>query len=169
MWAVSSQSRLLGLRMTSSARPPWAWTVSVLMWSLGVGPSPLSTWFLRGDPASSESWFGWILHRHDPRHYHLFFLGCPDSVANTYFFPPIRNLSPTYAIALSLGPFPRVGHVPWRPILFGVFNTTLLQGQIVPPPICTPSPHVFSVFAPARCTPEKTLWIHSRHGLQNVF
>ena len=53
---------------------------------------------LENDPASSESWFSWILHRHDPRHYHIFFLGCPDSVAGAYFFPPIRNLSPTYAI-----------------------------------------------------------------------
>ena len=53
---------------------------------------------LENDPASSESWFSWILHRHDPRHYHLFFLGCPDSVAGAYFFPPIRNLSPAYTI-----------------------------------------------------------------------
>ena len=122
----------------------------------------------RNDPASGESRFGWILHHHDPRHYHLFFLSCPDSVVGPYFFPPIRNLSPTYVTAQSLGPFPLVGHAPWRPILFGVFNTTLLQGQTVLPPVRALGLHVFSVFAPAKWTPERTLWIRSQHGLRNV-
>ena len=120
------------------------------------------------DPASGESRFGWILHRHDPRHYHLFFLGCPNSIAGSYFFPPVRNLSPIYATAQSLGPFPRVGHAPWRPILLGVFDTTLLQGQIVPPPVRAPGPHVFSIFALTRRTPKRTPQIRSRHCLQNV-
>ena len=120
------------------------------------------------DRASGESWFGWTLHHHDPRHYHLFFLGCPDSVADTYFFPPIRNLSPTYVTAQSLGPFPRVGYAPWRSIPFGVFDTTFLRGQIVPSPIRAPCPHVFSVFSPTKWTPESTSRIRSRHSLQNV-
>ena len=117
------------------------------------------------DPTFGESQFSWILHHYNPRHYHLFFLGCPDSVADTYFFPPIRNLSPTYVTAQSLGPFPHVGYAPWRPIPSGVFDMTLLQGQTVPPPIRVPGRHVFSVFAPAKWTPERTPWICSQHGL----
>ena len=79
------------------------------------------------DPASGMSWIGWIPHHHNPRHYHLFFLGRLDSVAGTYFFPPVRNLSPTYITAQSLGPCPRVGYALWRPIPFGVFDSILLQ------------------------------------------
>ena len=80
------------------------------------------------DPASDEGRFGWIPHYHDPRHYHLFFLGRLDSVAGAYFFPSVRNLLPTYVTAQSFGPFSRVGHTQWRSIPFGVFDTTLLQG-----------------------------------------
>ena len=120
------------------------------------------------DPAFDESRFDWIPHHHNPQNYHLFFLSCPNSIAGAYFFPPARNLSPTYVTAQSLGPFPHVGHAPWRPIPSRVFDTTLLQGQIVPPPVRAPYPHVFFVFAPTRWTPEKTPRIHSRHGFQNV-
>ena len=97
----------------------------------------------RNDPASGDGQFGWIPHHHDPRHYHLFFLSRLDFVAGAYFFPPVRNLSLTYVTAQSLGPFPCVGHTPWRPISFGVFNTTLLQGQIVLLPTRAP---VFTSF-----------------------
>ena len=117
------------------------------------------------DLAFGKSRFGWILHHRDPRHYHLSFLDGPDSVAGAYFFPPVRNLSPTCETARSLGLFPRVGHALWHSILFGVFDTTLPQGQIVPPPVHAPGPHVFSIFAPAKWTPKRTPRIHSRHGL----
>ena len=120
------------------------------------------------DLAFGKNRFGWILHHRDPRHYHLSFLDSPDSVAGAYFFPPVRNLSPTCVTARSLGLFPRVGHALWRPILFEVFDTTLPQGQTVPPPVHAPGPHVFSVFTLAKWTPERTPRIRSRHGLQNV-
>ena len=129
------------------------WTES----SIGVIPG--------NDPAFGESYFGWVLHHYDPRHYHLFFLDCPDSVAGAYFFPPIENLSPTCITAQFLGFFHRVGHASRWQILFGVFNTTLLQGQTIPPPIRVPGRHVFSVFAPAKWTPKKTPWICSQHDL----
>ena len=77
------------------------------------------------DLAFGESRFSWILHYRDPRHYHLSFLGGPNSVTGTYFFPPFRNLSPTCVTARSLGLFPHAGHTPWHPILFGVFDMTL--------------------------------------------
>ena len=117
------------------------------------------------DPASGEGRFGWIPYYHDPRHYHIFFLGRLDSVAGAYFFPSVRNFSPTYVTDQSLGPFSRVGHTQWRPIPFGVFDTTLLQGQIVLLPAHAPCLHVFSVFAPTMWTPERTRQIRSRHGL----
>ena len=122
----------------------------------------------RNDSALGESSFGLTLHHCDPRNYHLFFLGCTDSVAGTYFSLPIQNLSPTCVTAQFLGLFHRAGHAPWRPILFGVFETTLLQGQTVPPPFHALDPHVFSIFAPAKWTPERTPRIRFRHGLQNV-
>ena len=119
------------------------------------------------DPASGVSRISWIPHHHDPRHYHLFFLDCLDSVAGAYFFPPVQNLSPTLT-AQSLGPFPHVGHALWHSILFRVFDMTLLRGQIVPPPARAPCLYVFSVFAPAMWTPKRTQQIRSRHGLQNI-
>ena len=122
---------------------PGSWTKSFV----GVIPG--------NDPAFGKSQIGWILHHRDPRHYHLSFLDCPDSVASAYFFSPIRNLSPTCVTAQSLGLFPYVGHAPWRLILFGVFDMTLLQGQIVPPPVCAPGPHIFSVFASTKWIPNR--------------
>ena len=64
------------------------------------------------DLAFGKSRFDWILHHHDPRHYHLSFLDGPDSVTGAYFFPPVGNLSLTCVTARSLGLFPRVGHAP---------------------------------------------------------
>ena len=119
----------------------------------------------RNDSALDESSFGLTLHHCDPRNYHIFFLGCTDSVAGTYFSLPIQNLSPTYVTAQFLGLFHRAGHAPWRPILFGVFDTILPQGQIVPLPTRLPGPRAFFGFAPSKWTPEKTLRIRSRHGL----
>ena len=93
---------------------------------LGSGTGSYVGVILGNGPASGMSRIGWIPYRHDPSNYHLFFPSCLDSVAGAYFFPSVRNLSPSYVTAQSLGPFPRIGYAPWHPIPFGVFDTTLL-------------------------------------------
>ena len=116
---------------------------------------------LRNNPVFGVSRIGWIPHHHGPPHYHIFFLDYLDSVVSAYFLPLIRNLSPIYVTAQPPGPFPHIVHASWCLIQFGVFDMTLLRGQIVPPLARAPCFRIFSVFAPTMWTPERTQWIRS--------
>ena len=89
------------------------------------------------------SQINWIPLHYSPPHYHLSFLGHLDPFSGAYFLHLIPNLSPVYATAQPPDLFPRTVHAPWCLILFGMFDITPLQGQIVPPLARAPCLHVF--------------------------